>query len=78
MARYGRHGVGFSYNFYVSTDAPAYIRIVPRVKRIGGFELATGIFVNTQDPAETVAFLKEHFNKVTLQKGYKAKYKKAV
>lgn len=39
------------------------MRIIPRTKSMGGFELGTGIFINTQDPKETFAFLKEHFEK---------------
>ena len=38
-----------------------YIRIIPRVRVLGGFEVGTNVFVNTQAPIETMNFLKEHF-----------------
>lgn len=56
-----RHGHEFPFNFYISPEKNWYIRLVPRLKRLGGFEIGTGVFVNTQDPAETIAFIKEHF-----------------
>lgn len=56
-----RHGHEFPYNFYIYPHRNWYLRLIPRIKVIGGFELGTNIIVNTQDPAETLAFLKEHF-----------------
>lgn len=56
-----RHGFDFPFNFYLYPGGNWYFRLIPRLKVIGGFELSTGIFVNTQDPAETLAFIKEHF-----------------
>lgn len=56
-----RHGNEFSFNFYIYPDTDWYLRLIPRVKTLGGFELGTNVFVNTQDPKETLAFLKEHF-----------------
>lgn len=45
-----------------------YFRIIPRIKILGGFELGTGIMVNTQDPKETIAFIKEHFHAPDVEK----------
>jgi len=56
-----RHGNEFSFNFYIYPDSDWYLRLIPRIKTLGGFELGTGVFVNTQDPKETLVFLKEHF-----------------
>jgi UDPglucose--hexose-1-phosphate uridylyltransferase len=56
-----RHGHEFPFNFYISPHVGWYLRIVPRLKNLGGFEIGTGVSVNTQDPKETIAFIKEHF-----------------
>ncbi len=56
-----RHGHEFPFNFYIYPGKNWYLRLIPRVKIIGGFELGTNIIVNTQDPAETFGFIKEHF-----------------
>ncbi len=76
-----RHGHEFPYNFYIYPGGDWYLRLIPRVKIIGGFELGTGIFVNTQDPKETLAFLKTHFHKPDherIKTHHKAEYIKAV
>lgn len=76
-----RHGHEFPYNFYIYPGGDWYLRLIPRVKIIGGFELGTGIFVNTQDPKEALAFLKTHFYKPDHEKiktHHKAEYVKAV
>ena len=57
-----RHDHEFPYNFYIYPNKDWYLRIVPRYKVIGGFEVGTGIFVNTQDPNETIDFIIEHFD----------------
>jgi UDPglucose--hexose-1-phosphate uridylyltransferase len=57
-----RHGLEFPFNFYIYPGGDWYLRILPRVKVLGGFEVGTGIFVNTQDPQETIDFIKEHFD----------------
>lgn len=57
-----RHGHEFPFNYYISPWKNWYVRIIPRQKKLGGFELATNIFVNTQDPKETIAFIQEHFD----------------
>ena len=56
-----RHGLEFPFNFYIYPGGDWYLRIIPRVKVLGGFEIGTGIFINTQDPKETMEFIKEHF-----------------
>lgn len=56
-----RHGYEFPYNLYIYPYHDWYLRIMPRAKIPGGFEIATGIFVNTQDPYETMKFIKDHF-----------------
>ncbi|CAN5126562.1 galactose-1-phosphate uridylyltransferase [soil metagenome] len=56
-----RHGDDYPYNFYIAPFEDWYLRLIPRHKTLGGFEIGTGIFVNTQDPLETISFIKEHF-----------------
>lgn len=57
-----RHGHEFPFNFYISPNSQWYLRIIPRLKLIGGFEFATNVMVNTQNPKETIAFIKKHFD----------------
>lgn len=56
-----RHGHEFPFNFYIYPGGDWYLRLVPRLKTLGGFEIGTGIYINTQDPNETIKFIKEHF-----------------
>lgn len=56
-----RHGNEFPYNFYIYPGKDWYLRLIPRDKGLGGFEVGTGVFVNTQDPLETIEFIKKHF-----------------
>ena len=56
-----RHGYEFPFNFYIYPGKNWYLRLIPRLKILGGFELGTNVIVNTQDPKETFAFIKEHF-----------------
>lgn len=63
-----RHGHEFPFNFYISPEKNWYLRIIPRIKRLGGFEVGTNVFVNTQDPKETIAFIKEHFETPDIEK----------
>jgi UDPglucose--hexose-1-phosphate uridylyltransferase len=56
-----RHGNNFPFNFYIYPGGDWYLRLTPRVKSIGGFEIATGVSVNTQLPSETLEFIKTHF-----------------
>jgi len=37
----------FGYNFYISPNDPWYLRIIPRFMERAGFELSTGIMVNS-------------------------------
>jgi UDPglucose--hexose-1-phosphate uridylyltransferase len=76
-----RHGHEFPFNFYISPHQGWYLRIVPRLKNLGGFEIGTGVSVNTQDPKETIAFVKEHFdspNEEKIRTIHRANYKRAV
>lgn len=75
-----RHGHDFPFNFYIYPGGDWYLRLIPRSKVIGGFELSTGIFINTQDPKETIAFIKEHFEEPNIEKiqgEHQAEYGKA-
>jgi len=76
-----RHGHEFPFNFYISPHKGWYLRIVPRLKNLGGFEIGTGVSVNTQDSKETIAFIKEHFetpNEEKIRTIHRASYKRAV
>lgn len=76
-----RHGNEFPFNFYISPREDWYLRIVPRLKTLGGFEIGTNISVNTQDPKQTIAFIKEHFispDEEKIKTTHRADYKKAV
>ena len=76
-----RHGFDFPYNFYIYPGGNWYFRLIPRLKVIGGFELSTGIFVNTQKPLETLFFIKEHFETPDHEKikaQHQAEYHKTV
>jgi UDPglucose--hexose-1-phosphate uridylyltransferase len=76
-----RHGHEFPFNFYISPHQSWYLRIIPRLKIIGGFEFATNMMVNTQDPKETIDFIKEHFdspNEEKIRTEHQAKYHRAV
>lgn len=76
-----RHGNEFPYNFYIAPFKGWYLRIVPRIKTLGGFEVGTNVSVNTQDPAQTLEFIKEHFeipNQEKIKEEHKATYHKAV
>jgi len=76
-----RHGMEFPFNFYIYPGGDWYLRIIPRVKVLGGFEVGTGIFVNTQGPKETIEFIKEHFenpNEEKIKTIHRATYHKRV
>ena len=76
-----RHGHEFPFNFYIYPGNDWYLRLIPRVKTLGGFELGTNVFINTQDPKETIAFIKEHFespNEEKIKGEHRATYRKAV
>lgn len=72
-----RHGNEFPFNFYIYPGGDWYLRLFPRVKTLGGFEIGTGIFVNTQDSRETIAFIKEHLespNEEKIKREHQAEY----
>jgi UDPglucose--hexose-1-phosphate uridylyltransferase len=76
-----RHGHEFPFNFYISPNKGWYLRIVPRIKVLGGFEVGANTMVNTQDPKETIAFIKEHFESPSVEKirtVHRATYGKSV
>lgn len=76
-----RHGEEFPYNFYIYPREDWYVRLIPRAKTLGGFEVGTGISVNTQDPRETLAFIKTHFyerDEERIRTEHQAQYHKAV
>ena len=76
-----RHGHEFPFNFYISPLQGWYLRLVPRLKILGGFEIGTNVGVNTQDPKETIAFIKEHFespDEEKIRNTHQAKYRRAV
>ncbi len=76
-----RHGHEFPFNFYIYTGNNWYIRIVPRVKTLGGFEVGTGVVVNTQKPQETMEFIKTHFlspQSEQIEKEHQAEYWRSV
>jgi UDPglucose--hexose-1-phosphate uridylyltransferase len=74
-----RHNNEFPYNFYIYPGYDWYLRIVPRFKTLGGFEIGTGIFINTQDPRETIKFIKTHFdspNEELIRTKHQANYRR--
>lgn len=76
-----RHGTEpIPFNFHIYPGGDWYLRFIPRLKSLGGFELGTGIYINTQDPKETIAFIKEHFenpNEEKIKTEQQAEYKKS-
>lgn len=76
-----RHGHEFPFNFYIYPGEDWYLRLIPRLKSLGGFEIGTGVFVNTQDPQETIRFIKQHFDQPDeerIKNEYQAEYGKTV
>ncbi len=72
-----RHGHEFPYNAYIYPYNDWYLRLIPRYKIIGGFEVGTNVFVNTQDPKETIDFIRQHFDtpdEEKIRSTYRAKY----
>ncbi|MDP2670993.1 MAG: hypothetical protein Q8P13_00810 [bacterium] len=47
----------FPFNFYIYPAGDWYLRIIPRLKVLGGFEIGTNVFVNTADPVSTAKAL---------------------
>lgn len=56
-----RHGAEFPFNFYIYPGKHWYLRLIPRMRILGGFEIGTHVSVNTQDPSQTLSFMQEHF-----------------
>lgn len=76
-----RHGHNFPFNFYIYPGKNWYVRIIPKYKTLGGFEVGTNVFVNTQDPKETIAFIRQHFenpDEEMIRKHHKAVYMRSV
>lgn len=76
-----RHGNEFPFNFYIYPGVNWYLRLIPRMKVLGGFEVGTSIMVNTQEPAKTMEFIKEHFrqpNHEKIRTEHQADYRKKV
>ncbi len=72
-----RHGNEFPYNFYIYPGKDWYLRLIPRDKGLGGFEIGTGVYVNTQDPIETIEFIKKHFKEGLESEISRAQYGRA-
>lgn len=76
-----RHGNDFPYNFYIYPGGDWYLRIIPRDKTLGGFEVGTNVFVNTQSPKETMEFITTQFHKPNFEriaKEHQAEYHRTV
>lgn len=63
-----RYNKDFPFNFYIHPDGDWYFRMIPRMRTLGGFEVGTNVFVNTQNPQETLEFIKEHFMTPDIEK----------
>jgi len=63
-----RYAHDFPFNFYIYPGNNWYLRLIPRKKTLGGFEVGAGVMVNTQDPKETMEFIKTHFHKPDIEK----------
>jgi UDPglucose--hexose-1-phosphate uridylyltransferase len=76
-----RYEHDFPFNFYISPGNHWYLRLTPRKKTLGGFEVGTGVMVNTQKPSETIDFIKIHFDQpdiARILKEHRADYHKRV
>lgn len=76
-----RHGHNFPYNFYIHPGNDWYLRLIPRVKVLGGFEVGARVSVNTQDPHETFRFIDGNFdspNFIKIKEIHQADYSKNV
>ena len=76
-----RHGHEFPFNYYIYPGNNWYLRLIPRQKSLGGLEVGTDIYVNTQDPVETDSFLRQHYALLELthiSEQHKASYRKHV
>lgn len=57
----GYFGGRFPFNFYIYPGSGWYLRIVPRIKELGGFEVGTGVSINTKDPKEVFEYIKNNY-----------------
>lgn len=76
-----RHGSAFPFNYYIYPGKDWYIRLIPRSKLLGAFEVGTGVWVNTQDPVETMQFIKTHFenpDEDLIKREHMAEYRRGV
>lgn len=58
-----RNAHDFPYNYYIYPGGDWYLRLIPRIKTLGGFEIGTRVPVNTQNPTETMEIIKKQFHK---------------
>jgi len=76
-----RHGEDFPFNYYISPNKNWYLRLIPRKKILGSFEVGTNVWVNTQDPSDTMEFLLSHFENADLdviRTEHQAEYRRKV
>lgn len=76
-----RYSKNFPFNFYIYPGDGWYLRLIPRLKILGGFEMGTNVLVNTQDPKETFKFIEENFDEPDFEKIreiHQAEYGRAV
>ena len=45
-------GERFPFNFHIYHGGDWYLRLFPRTRRLGGFEMATGVYVHSKPPKE--------------------------
>jgi len=76
-----RSGVAFPFNYYIAPFKNWYLRIIPRIKLLGAFEVGTNVWVNTQDPTDTMSFLKTHFenpDEELIKQEHMAEYRRGI
>lgn len=76
-----RHGMAFPFNYYIAPFKNWYLRIIPRSKLLGAFEVGTNVWVNTQDPKDTGLFLKTHFenpDEEIIRREHLAEYRRGI
>lgn len=76
-----RHGTAFPFNYYIAPFKNWYMRIIPRSKLLGAFEVGTNVWVNTQDPKDTMLFLKTHFenpDEELIKREHMAEYRRGI
>jgi UDPglucose--hexose-1-phosphate uridylyltransferase len=54
-----KYGAGAPYNYYIYPGGDWYIRFIPRERVIGGFELATGVYVDSAPIEEVISFFQK-------------------